>query len=967
MEPKRFEFSDGSSNKFWQIARDGAALLVTFGKIGTAGQAQRKELASEAAAIAEHDKLVKEKTKKGYVAVATDAAPAGPAPVPKVKAPKADAPAPKPATAAPAEVATPAETPPTPTPTPARQGDYVLEERYVGEGFQASDGSWSALAARWFAPGLRDANEHIALLTAGRKETLAKLRPAVDQVIALLGSGGEGALDVPAAAILLRLGPDAVVTPYLVARLGLAAAVEAYEAAHGLSVDSDGKATSIKDEGHYLLPDSARALLACEARVEPSAWTAALATLRAARLAETSRARRAEYNIVLRDEAFVAEDLELNRPNPDWQVTRFMFLATRDPEVQKVLAPGVDAALAFEVVGVAAQAWILPKIEKDNWLVETLFDLETVPAAKCIANDLTNKRTHERVREYYAKRPDLALRALVPIVVGAGKLAAFAKPIVEATIAAHPALPAIVAPLVDAKSRAFLTAEKKPALPDAAPDAVPEALRRDPAPGVDGFPKKLAPLPEFATAALAAAPVRLRGTSTVLPASAMARLCQALRYAKGSPAITSAKAASEPKDLAAFAWELFERWQAAGAPNKEPWGFTALGLLGDDDTARSLTPLIRAWPGESLHARATVGLDVLATLGTDVALMNLHGIAQKLKFKALQEKAREKIAEVAAARGFTAEELADRLVPDFDLGDEGGDVLDFGPRAFTISFDESLKPRLKGPDGKVMGDLPKPGKSDDAEKATAATERWKALKKDAKLVASGLLLRLELAMCDERRWKTDVFRTFIVEHPLVVHLARRLVWGVYDAKGKLQATFRVAEDGTLSDDRDAAFTLAPDATVGLVHKLGLDAATLARWSAVFGDYELLQPFDQLARQTFTPTPKEVEGKCVERLAGVEVKTSRLLGLEARGWRKGAAQDGGWVWDLWRPLGGGIVAELGLEGGLCMGLAELNPATQKVGAIHFHKDKNGQREDVPLSALSPIVFSELAREQELLRE
>jgi len=95
MEPKRFEFSDGSSNKFWQIARDGAALLVTFGKIGTAGQAQRKELASEAAAIAEHDKLVKEKTKKGYVAVATDAAPAGPAPVPKVKAPKAMKKAPK--------------------------------------------------------------------------------------------------------------------------------------------------------------------------------------------------------------------------------------------------------------------------------------------------------------------------------------------------------------------------------------------------------------------------------------------------------------------------------------------------------------------------------------------------------------------------------------------------------------------------------------------------------------------------------------------------------------------------------------------------------------------------------------------------------------------------------------------------------------------------------------------------------
>ena len=39
----------------------------------------------------------------------------------------------------------------------------------------------------------------------------------------------------------------------------------------------------------------------------------------------------------------------------------------------------------------------------------------------------------------------------------------------------------------------------------------------------------------------------------------------------------------------------------------------------------------------------------------------LTGIAQKLKFKGLQEKAREKIDAVAEARGLTAHELADRL------------------------------------------------------------------------------------------------------------------------------------------------------------------------------------------------------------------------------------------------------------------------------------------------------------------
>ena len=37
----------------------------------------------------------------------------------------------------------------------------------------------------------------------------------------------------------------------------------------------------------------------------------------------------------------------------------------------------------------------------------------------------------------------------------------------------------------------------------------------------------------------------------------------------------------------------------------------ALGLLGGDTSAIKLAPLIRAWPGESQHQRAVLGLDVL--------------------------------------------------------------------------------------------------------------------------------------------------------------------------------------------------------------------------------------------------------------------------------------------------------------------------------------------------------------------
>jgi len=64
---RTFEFKDGKSNKFWNIALKGKAFTVTFGKIGTAGQSQEKKFSSDAAARTAHDKLVAEKLAKGYV------------------------------------------------------------------------------------------------------------------------------------------------------------------------------------------------------------------------------------------------------------------------------------------------------------------------------------------------------------------------------------------------------------------------------------------------------------------------------------------------------------------------------------------------------------------------------------------------------------------------------------------------------------------------------------------------------------------------------------------------------------------------------------------------------------------------------------------------------------------------------------------------------------------------------------
>ena len=89
---RRFELSDGKSNKFWEIDLDGTSFSVTFGKIGTSGQTQTKTFDNASKAQTEYDKLVKEKTKKGYTEVgAGDAPPKKAAPPKPVETPKAPA------------------------------------------------------------------------------------------------------------------------------------------------------------------------------------------------------------------------------------------------------------------------------------------------------------------------------------------------------------------------------------------------------------------------------------------------------------------------------------------------------------------------------------------------------------------------------------------------------------------------------------------------------------------------------------------------------------------------------------------------------------------------------------------------------------------------------------------------------------------------------------------------------------
>jgi predicted DNA-binding WGR domain protein len=64
---RRFEFVGGSSAKFWEVSTSDKEVTVRFGRLGTDGQTQTKEFPDTAAAQRHVDKLIAQKTGKGYV------------------------------------------------------------------------------------------------------------------------------------------------------------------------------------------------------------------------------------------------------------------------------------------------------------------------------------------------------------------------------------------------------------------------------------------------------------------------------------------------------------------------------------------------------------------------------------------------------------------------------------------------------------------------------------------------------------------------------------------------------------------------------------------------------------------------------------------------------------------------------------------------------------------------------------
>ena len=470
-------------------------------------------------------------------------------------------------------------------------------------------------------------------------------------------------------------------------------------------------------------------------------------------------------------------------------------------------------------------------------------------------------------------------------------------------------------------------------------------------PRSDYMPKKFPALPSFWDAGIHPRPL-LRNGGKALSLSAietLVRMISISTYDARTPALDDVIDACEPVSLADFAWSVFDEWRAKG-DSASNWMFQALAYLSDDRYAKKLTPIIRDWPASNGQAKALMGLDILAAIGTDVALAQIQSIARKNKYKPIVARADEMLMAIAEARELTAEQFEDRLVPTLGLDENGAIVIDYGKHRFTGCVDETLKPRLCDETGATLKELPKPGKDDDKALANQAGEDWAEFKTELKPVASLQLLRLENAMIDARRWTGDEFLSLVAGHPLLQQPARSLVWGLFNEKGKLLRSFRIRSDGTAEDLKGKPVEIEAASLVGIPHPIVL-GEDVAAWKEVFAHAKQGQAFAQLVRKThLRQDDAEMD---LFGLQGAKIHAKSLKSLKSMGWEISMAGIAD-VIDCYYRSFPSCEVQLKVEPGV--GLTDLETLSSEQ-TLDL---------DVP-KILSEIEFSELMRELHTLKK
>lgn len=396
--------------------------------------------------------------------------------------------------------------------------------------------------------------------------------------------------------------------------------------------------------------------------------------------------------------------------------------------------------------------------------------------------------------------------------------------------------------------------------------------------------------------------------------------------------------------------EMLGTYLNSGSDSK---GILALTHLATPaSAAQKITQYLKNHGRRVSQAKSLV--ETLFGMGSPEAVQVLVATATRFKQRTVRELAESLVSDIAEARGWSEDELADRSIPTGGFEDGGAMALEVGEdgKVYTARLADDLSVHLFNPDGKPVKAIPA-GKDDNTKESKA---QLSAAKKTIKAVTAQQQARLYDAMLSTRVWPRQDWQNDLTTHPIMQRLIERVIWRGLDADGALVSIFRPTSEGEFLNADGDDVDLATIAKVDLAHTANLEQSDRDAWLAHLKDFEVAPLFPQVSRPVRTLSDDQKQSARLEDREGWMMTTFQLRGAAKKaGYDRGPAEDGGGFSTYKKEFrGAGMTAYLHFSGSYAGGEEDV------ACALHYMAFTSGDqyRGGVRLSKVPPLLLSEV---------
>lgn len=399
-----------------------------------------------------------------------------------------------------------------------------------------------------------------------------------------------------------------------------------------------------------------------------------------------------------------------------------------------------------------------------------------------------------------------------------------------------------------------------------------------------------------------------------------------------------------------FAKKLVQAFSESGYNTKLKYYLTTGGQMGGNEILPILNTIFRKSMEEKRYKMAEYSVEAMAMVGTNKALRSVEVISRKFASKrpSVSDSATQALEAAAQELNITADELADRIVPDFGfdglfkLFEVGGDEY----RAF-INADFNLC--FFDEDNKMRKSIPKDTPSD-------LKKEFKEIEKEIRDIVKSQSGRLEKYLTEARFWDVEQWQTFFLQNPIMFVYAMKLLWGVFDENDTLKNVFYCSDDTSLYDENDEEITLNQTDTIRILHPIYLTTDQLIAWKDKIYKMGFNGIFPQLERKVFRILDEEKDKSYTRMLANMDIpKGADFVAstIEKYGWIKSNG-DGGRTELTKKFKQHDVKASVNIEG--LYAWYQGGTATATVRDIYF-MGKDWQ-DKITLKDIPPIFYSEV---------